>query len=81
MTKTICDICGKEIPITTTSKDPIYDLKFCISSYGKMWDICKWELKNACYTTSIKHYYSLPTSIVKTFNNCPYCGKKIKVVE
>ena len=40
-------------------------------------DICEWELKNACYTTSIKHYYSLPTSIVKTFNNCPYCGKKI----
>lgn len=44
-------------------------------------DACEWELKNACYTTSIKHYYSLPTSIVKTFNNCPYCGKKIKVVE
>ena len=44
-------------------------------------DVCKWELKNVCYTTSIKHYYSLPTPIVKTFNNCPYCGKKIKVVE
>ena len=44
-------------------------------------DVCEWELKNVCYTTSIKHYYSLPTSIVKTFNNCPYCGKKIKVVE
>ena len=43
-------------------------------------DVCEWELKNACYTTSIKHYYSLPTSIVKTFNNCPYCGKKIKIV-
>ena len=48
---------------------------------GASEDICKWELKNACYTTSIKHYYSLPTSIVKTFNNCPYCGKKIKVVD
>ena len=48
---------------------------------GASEDICEWELKNACYTTSIKHYYSLPTSIVKTFNNCPYCGKKIKVVE
>ena len=43
-------------------------------------DVCEWELKNVCYTTSIKHYYSLPTSIVKTFNNCPYCGKKIKIV-
>ena len=40
MTKTICDICGKEIPTTTMSKDPIYDLKFCISSYCKMLDIC-----------------------------------------
>ena len=48
---------------------------------GASEDICKWELKNVCYTTSIKHYYSLPTSIVKTFNNCPYCGKKIKVVD
>ena len=46
---------------------------------GASEDICEWELKNACYTTSIKHYYSLPTSIVKTFNNCPYCGKKIKI--
>lgn len=39
MTKTVCDICGKDMP-TTMSKDPIYDLKFCISSYGKIWDIC-----------------------------------------
>ena len=39
MTKTVCDICGKDMS-TATSKDPIYDLKFCISSYGKMWDIC-----------------------------------------
>ena len=36
MTKTICDICGKEIPTTTMSKDR----RFCISSYGNMWDIC-----------------------------------------
>ena len=43
-------------------------------------NVCEWELKNACYTTSIKHYYSLPSAIVKTFNNCPYCGKKIKIV-
>lgn len=46
---------------------------------GASEDICEWKLKDACYTTSIKHYYSLPTSIVKTFNNCPYCGKKIKI--
>lgn len=34
MTKTICDICGKEISTTTMSKDPIYDLKFL---YFKLW--------------------------------------------
>lgn len=38
MTKTICDICGKDM--STMSKDSIYDLKFCISNYGKIWDIC-----------------------------------------
>lgn len=43
-------------------------------------DVCEWEFKDICYTTSIKHYYSLPSAIVKTFNNCPYCGKKIKIV-
>ena len=44
-------------------------------------DVCEWKLKDACYTSSIKHYDALPTSIVKTFTICPYCGKKIKVVE
>ena len=44
-------------------------------------DVCEWKLKDACYTSSIKHYDALPTSIVKTFTSCPYCGKKIKVVE
>ena len=39
MTKTIRDICGKDMS-STMSKDPIYDLNFCISSYGKIWDIC-----------------------------------------
>lgn len=38
MTKTICDICGKEMPADSTSS--ITDCKFCISSYGKIWDVC-----------------------------------------
>ena len=59
--------------------DTVYDVDKVVEELPD--DVCEWELKNACYTTSIKHYYSLPTSIVKTFNNCPYCGKKIKVVE
>lgn len=39
MTKTICDVCGKEMP-TTKSVDIIGNLNFCISSYGRMWDVC-----------------------------------------
>ena len=39
MTKTICDICGKDMPLEIHSR-PIRDYKFCISSYGNMWDIC-----------------------------------------
>lgn len=42
MTKTVCDICGKEMP-TVTFVNTIEDLKnlnFCISSYGNIWDIC-----------------------------------------
>ena len=39
MTKTTCDICGKEMP-TPKFEDTIEDMPFCISSYGKKWDIC-----------------------------------------
>lgn len=39
MTKTICDICGKEM---SASKfvDAIEDMNFCVSSHGRIWDIC-----------------------------------------
>ena len=39
MTKTVCDICGKEMP-TTKLVDNIENLNFCISSHGRIWDIC-----------------------------------------
>ena len=39
MTKTICDICGKDMPVNIIG-EPIKNLNFCISSYGKIWDIC-----------------------------------------
>lgn len=39
MTKTTCDICGKDMPLEIYVKR-IEDYKFCISSYGKVWDIC-----------------------------------------
>ena len=39
MTKTVCNICGNEMP-TTKFIDSIENLNFCISSHGKIWDIC-----------------------------------------
>ena len=36
----ICDICGDKIPTIKFVDDNIKDLNFCISSYGKVWDIC-----------------------------------------
>ena len=39
MTKTVCDICGKEMPIERFTT-PIKDMKFCISSNGRIWDVC-----------------------------------------
>ena len=39
MTKTVCDICGKEM-LVERSIVPISMQKFCITSYGKAWDIC-----------------------------------------
>lgn len=39
MTKTVCDICGEEIP-TTKIVDAMNDQKFCISRGGWRWDVC-----------------------------------------
>lgn len=34
-----CDICGKEMPLGIFSRST-KDYNFCISSYGKIWDVC-----------------------------------------
>lgn len=39
MTKTVCDICGKEMA-TTIFTDAIGNLNCCVSSFGRKWDIC-----------------------------------------
>lgn len=38
MTKTVCDICGKEMP--TGFGKYMDNLNFSISSHGRTWDIC-----------------------------------------
>ena len=44
MTKTTCDICGKEMDTDLYPAD-IEDRHFCISSMGRPWDICDECLK------------------------------------
>lgn len=39
MTKTVCDICGKEMVGLTFSED-LKNHKFSIASNGRLWDIC-----------------------------------------
>lgn len=39
MNKIICDICGKDIE-SDYQRLPVYNYKFCISSYGTAWDVC-----------------------------------------
>lgn len=39
MQKTICDICGKEMP-SSLFAGTILDYNFAISQNGKCWDIC-----------------------------------------
>ena len=43
MTKTVCDICGKEMP--TSCVGDIKKFKFAIATNGRVWDIC-----NECRT-------------------------------
>ena len=38
MTKTLCDICGKEMPMKII--EPLRNYNFCISTHGRAWDIC-----------------------------------------
>ena len=45
MTKTVCDICGKEMPAEKFI-GTIKERNFCILSYGKTWDICTECLAN-----------------------------------
>ena len=41
MTKTFCDICGKEMSKQVPrGLEAIEDLPFCMSSHGRIWDIC-----------------------------------------
>lgn len=52
MTKTYCDICGKEL--LTSMPHSIEGSSFCISSFGRIWDICN-DCKNELNEFINKH--------------------------
>ena len=50
--------------------------ELCVSD-----DVCEWEVKSNYYVTECSHDTDVMYGLKQNFKFCPYCGKKIKVVE
>ena len=50
--------------------------KGCVSD-----DVCEWKVKSNYYVTECSHDTDVMYGLKQDFKFCPYCGKKIKVVE
>ena len=44
-------------------------------------DVCEWKVKSNYYVTKCSHDTDVMYGLKQDFKYCPYCGKKIKVVE
>ena len=44
-------------------------------------DVCEWKVKSNYYITECSHDTDVMYGLKQDFKFCPYCGKKIKVVE
>ena len=44
-------------------------------------DVCEWKVKSNYYVTKCSHDTDVMYGLKHDFKFCPYCGKKIKVVE
>ena len=44
-------------------------------------DVCEWKVKSNYYVTKCSHDTDVMYGLKQNFKYCPYCGKKIKVVE
>ena len=44
-------------------------------------DVCEWRVKSNYYVTKCSHDTDVMYGLKQDFKYCPYCGKKIKVVE
>ena len=50
--------------------------EMCVSD-----DVCEWKVKSNYYVTECSHDTDVMYGLKQDFKFCPYCGKKIKVVE
>ena len=48
---------------------------------GVSYDVCEWKVKSNYYVTECSHDTDVMYGLKQDFKFCPYCGKKIKVVE
>ena len=44
-------------------------------------DVCEWKVKSNYYVTKCSHDTDVMYGLEQDFKYCPYCSKKIKVVE
>ena len=44
-------------------------------------DVCEWKVKSNYYVTKCSHDTDVMYGLKQDFKYCPYCSKKIKVVE
>ena len=44
-------------------------------------DVCEWKVKSNYYVTKCSHDTDVMYGLKQDFKYCPYCGKRIKVVE
>ena len=67
-TKEICRICVVDDAIEIV-KAGVYD------------DVCEWKVKSNYYVTKCSHDTDIMYGLKQDFKFCPYCSKKIKVVQ
>ena len=61
--------------------DLVDDLIEIVKQGGVSDDVCEWKVKSNYYVTKCSHDTDVMYGLKQDFKFCPYCGKKIKVVE
>ena len=52
-----------------------------VKNTGVSDDVCEWKVKSNYYVTECSHDTDVMYGLKQDFKFCPYCSKKIKVVE